>query len=102
MYKGFWHGYHQFHFGTHFQSFISILPTLKPVKITGAKNTFQWKVEEKNLRFDKLREHWDTFKKVANGESQISELPTWNKSQTASEKEPKVKNPFDFDDDIPF
>lgn len=68
----------------------------------GSNGEFQWKVEESSLIFERLREHWETFNRVARGESPKSDLPTWNKSQTASEKEPKVKNPFDFDDDIPF
>ncbi|MDO9011635.1 MAG: hypothetical protein Q7U78_07475 [Gallionella sp.] len=68
----------------------------------GSNGEFQWKVEESSLIFERLRDHWEIFNKVASGESPKSALPTWNKIQTASEKKPEVKNPFDFDDDIPF
>lgn len=69
----------------------------------GADSTWQWKLEAGSLRFDKLREHWETFKKVASGESQKSDLPTWVKTQPAGEKKAQAKSGFDnFDDDIPF
>lgn len=69
----------------------------------GANDTRQWKIEESSLNFDRLREYWDTFKKVASGESQKSDLPTWVKTQPAGEKKQQTKSGFDnFDDDIPF
>lgn len=69
----------------------------------GTDSSWQWKTEEGSFIFDRLREHWDTFKKVASGESQKSELPTWVKTQPAGEKKQPAKSGFDnFDDDIPF
>lgn len=69
----------------------------------GADSSWQWKIEEGSLNFDRLREHWDTFKKVASGESQKSDLPTWVRAQPAGEKKAQTKSGFDnFDDDIPF
>ncbi|MDO8262021.1 MAG: hypothetical protein Q7T21_02235 [Gallionella sp.] len=64
---------------------------------------WQWKIEESSLIFDCLRENWETFKKVAKGESPKSSLPSWTKSRPAGEKKSPVKGSFDnFDDDIPF
>jgi len=69
----------------------------------GPDDTWQWKVQESSLMFDELRKHWETFKKVASGESPKSDLPTWPKSQHAGGKKPPAKSGFDnFDDDIPF
>jgi len=69
----------------------------------GSNGEFQWKVEESSLIFERLREHWETFNKVASGESPKSALPTWSKTQTASEKKPPAKSAFDdFDTEIPF
>ena len=36
-----------------------------------------WKISQDSLRIDKLREHWDTFKDVAHGKIDASELPQW-------------------------
>jgi len=70
----------------------------------GADGAFQWKIEEDSLMFDRLREHWDTFKKVASGESPKTDLPKWAKRQNEGDKKPVAKGGgFDsFDDDIPF
>lgn len=69
----------------------------------GTDNSWQWKIQEDSLIFDRLREHWDTFKKVASGELEKSDLPTWVKTQPAGEKKAQAKSGFDnFDDDIPF
>jgi hypothetical protein len=40
-------------------------------------NTWSWTVAENNLYFPRLREHWDTFKKVAAGELGKEHLPQW-------------------------
>lgn len=68
----------------------------------GSNGEFQWKVEESSLIFERLREHWEAFNKVASGESPKSALPTWSKAQTASEKKQQAKSSFDSFDDIPF
>jgi len=38
-----------------------------------------WNISQRNLIIDKLREHWDTFKDVADGKIDASELPQWEK-----------------------
>lgn len=50
---------------------------------------WQWNVSTNNLILDRLRKHWEDFKKVASGEADRSILPM------TSKKEPK-------NDDIPF
>jgi hypothetical protein len=40
-------------------------------------NEWFWVVAEDNLYFPRLREHWDTFKKVAAGELGKEHLPQW-------------------------
>ena len=73
----------------------------------GMNGAFQWSIREQNFRFDQLREYWETFRKVASGESPKSELPSWSKFKKpgdASQAEIKDgKSAFDdFEDDIPF
>lgn len=69
----------------------------------GPDSSWQWKIEEGSLIFDRLRDRWGTFKKVASGESPKSDLPTWPKSKQDGGKKPQAKSGFDnFDDDIPF
>ena len=38
-----------------------------------------WNINQDSLIIDKLREHWDTFKDVAHGKIDASELPQWEK-----------------------
>lgn len=38
-----------------------------------------WYVEERHLNYDRLREHWEQFGKVARGEEPKDTLPTWKK-----------------------
>lgn len=45
---------------------------------------WQWKVTSPGLIRDRLREHWQTFKKVANGELPEDRLPTWNKKDPSA------------------
>lgn len=40
---------------------------------------WQWNVDESSLIFERLREHWETFRSVARGEKPASALPTWSK-----------------------
>jgi hypothetical protein len=49
-----------------------------------------WEVSERKLIWDRLREHWETFRGVARGDKLPSALPKWQK---------KLEK---FDDDIPF
>lgn len=55
-----------------------------------------WAVEESSLIFERLREHWDKFIAVAQGEADKSILPTWKK------QEPKKSGFEDLDEDIPY
>jgi len=48
-----------------------------------AKNeaVWTWNAEDKNsIIFERLREHWNTFRAVARGEVDKSALPTWEKT----------------------
>jgi predicted transcriptional regulator len=63
------------------------------------KGVWAWEVKESSLCFDRLRDKWDDFSKVANGEALPNILPTWSKF------DPKHKTTTgfdDMDDDIPF
>ncbi|MCA3106710.1 MAG: hypothetical protein IOD09_11700 [Rhodocyclaceae bacterium] len=60
---------------------------------------WQWRIEEDTLLFDRLREEWELFGAVANGDKPASELPKWSKSNPA----PKSSSGTDaFGDDISF
>jgi len=55
-----------------------------------------WKIREDDLRFERLREHWETFVAVANGEKDRSELPQWKRTG------PNAKGGFDdMPDELP-
>lgn len=61
----------------------------------GSDNRWTWTVENKNLVYERLRENWDKFVAVAQGQADKSILPAWEK--------PKEATGFDdMDDDIPF
>ena len=38
-----------------------------------------WRVEEASVGWPRLRDNWELFNKVASGEVDLSELPTWRK-----------------------
>jgi len=40
-----------------------------------------WEIKEENLIYERLREHWETFKKVAKGELSKDDLPKWQKEE---------------------
>ena len=52
-----------------------------------------WEISQGSLIFKRLREYWDTFKKVATGEMDKGQLPTGLKEIKAEEEK---------DDDIPY
>jgi len=58
-----------------------------------------WTVNEGSLIFKRLREHWDTFKMVA--DFGVGDLPTWAKTKPSAAKSEKTGFE-DMDDDIPF
>jgi hypothetical protein len=57
-----------------------------------------WFVDEGDLLLDRLRDHWDTFRKVASGEADRSALPKWYEKPPPDEVADKGKS-LD-DDDI--
>jgi hypothetical protein len=57
---------------------------------SGPGKEWTWEVSERKLIWDRLRQHWETFRDVARGDKPQSALPSWQ------------KNPEKFDDDIPF
>ena len=70
---------------------------------------WQWKVIEDLFCFDRLRDKWELFCAVANGDKPASDLPTWSKTdpdrarQPPPVRKPAAKTGFeDMDDDIPF
>jgi hypothetical protein len=52
---------------------------------------WQWQVQETSLIKERLRQHWQTFLKVAIEELPAMALPKWEKTTAA-----------DVDDEIPF
>ena len=60
---------------------------------------WRWQVVEDSLCFDRLRDKWELFCAVADGDKLATELPTWPKTS----RPPPAKTGFDdMDDDIPF
>jgi len=60
---------------------------------------FRWRVVEDSFRFDRLRDNWELFCAVADGNKPASDLPTWAKWE---QEQPKSSAEFDsFDDDTP-
>lgn len=64
---------------------------------------WKWRVVEDSFLFDRLRDKWELFGAVANGDKPASDLPTWVKSNRPA---PKSSIGFDgldsLDDDIKF
>ena len=58
----------------------------------GSIEEWTWKIREESLILESLREYWDTFKSVAQGDLPNDKLPKWVREK------PQV----DFDDEIPF
>jgi len=61
-------------------------------KRRGDKEVWSWDAYESNLNYDLLREHWETFQKIADGEWSTDKLPSWEKERAVDPN----------DDDIPF
>lgn len=58
----------------------------------GDRQEWIWDTREDSLVWDRLREHWQTLKLVASGESPKTALPTWPKEKK-SEPPPPPANP---------
>ncbi|MFO1103043.1 MAG: hypothetical protein U1E20_09085 [Methylocystis sp.] len=48
---------------------------------SGNPPVWSWKTQKSDLIWDRLREHWPTFRAVANGSKSRTELPTWQKTK---------------------
>ena len=65
-------------------------------------NEWMWTIDESKIVWDRLRDHWDTFKQVADGRLTKDSLPKWNKTNNASVPSKGWEPPPDIDDEIPF
>jgi hypothetical protein len=45
---------------------------------------WKWRLEPTSLIFERLREHWATFRAVARGDVDVSALPSWQKMKPGS------------------
>lgn len=61
----------------------------------GPGGRWQWSIEEESLNWDRLREHWENFRNVAQGDANLSVLPSW------IEYEP-IPPSDELDEEIPF
>jgi hypothetical protein len=57
-----------------------------------------WKIQESSFKFERLREHWVTFRAVARGEIDKIMLPKWAKQKPTATGESRP----DLDDEIPY
>lgn len=65
----------------------------------GQRAEWQWTIQSEDLMRERLREHWETFNKVARGALPSSSIPTWQKTRPPTS--PKNAS-TDLDDEIPF
>lgn len=68
----------------------------------GVDREWTWTVREKSLLFDRLRQHWPKFCAVADGSGNVSDLPTWIRTQSKDDSASPSTGFDDMDDDIPF
>ena len=61
-------------------------------KYSSTTHEWTWTVQEGSLIFQRLRENWDAFQRVAAGEMPQDKLPSWSKI------DPKTKTASAFDD----
>lgn len=72
-------------------------------RYTGFDQEWTWTVQAQSLNFERLREYWDVFKKVAAGDASFKDLPTWARTKKIEPSSASGKSGFDdMDDDIPF
>jgi len=64
------------------------------------KGEWTWRVREESLVIERLREYWEDFCAVAEGDKDASVLPTWT-GKTKTISDPPLPEP-DFSDDVPF
>jgi hypothetical protein len=70
-------------------------------KFSPRDGQWEWSVSDSDLILERLREHWEIFKKVALGGAPKSELPKWQKYDMSKVKPDASKGEM-IDDDIPF
>jgi len=68
----------------------------------GPTDEWKWSVEERSLIWDRLREHWETFKQVASGDLPPSALPTWPIKEPSSDAFGDFGDFPESDDKVPF
>jgi hypothetical protein len=61
-----------------------------------------WTPIDRHLRWDKLREHYATFKEVAEGQRPRTDLPSWARVRSPASSPPPSPFDDDLDDDVPF
>jgi predicted transcriptional regulator len=54
-------------------------------KQQGDREYFTWESSENYLDFEQLREHWDRFIQIANGDLSPNKLPSWVKERPADD-----------------
>jgi hypothetical protein len=58
----------------------------------GLDNQWVWAIDEGSLIYKRLREHWETFRAVADGKLDESSLPSWPRSKVpASDQADELK-----------
>jgi hypothetical protein len=60
----------------------------------GPEKEWSWNISESSLIWERLRNHWETFRQIARGTQPMSAVPTWPKTKPQSGE--------DIDDEIPF
>ena len=67
-------------------------------RYSGPSNRWTWTLDEDSLRFDEVRNHWETLKAVAFGEAPADQLPKWDRLKVR----PQPAFDADLDSDVPF
>jgi hypothetical protein len=57
-----------------------------PYKNPHISTELKWDIDPHNLIFERLREHWPTFKAVVRGEKGAFTLPSWDNTRPSSKK----------------
>jgi len=54
----------------------------------------KWKLNKNNMIFERLRQHWETFKQIASGELSEDSLPQWSEEQYIDSDDNPMEIPF--------
>jgi len=63
-------------------------------KYSPPDDEWSWRVAEESMIWDRLRDHWETFNRVASGELDKSELPSWQRHRQKRSSPPDEPIPF--------